>query len=305
MNNFIRKAFTLIELLVVIAIVGILSGLIIVGMNSSIQSATIAKAQVFSTSLRDSLLMSLVSEWKFDGTTADGSPATNNDVLDAWSYANNGTVSATPPTVKTGSNCVYGSCLQFNGTNTYIDCGGSSSLNITGQLTISAWINQTRDAQSWQYIVSNDRDMSPPPGGFSMRTQGSNNRLVGYIWKNSTSTLTGVLGSVVPQGAWHYAVFTFNGTNLTVYQNGVQSGTATIAADTIQTAPYHLIIGAMAHSVPGYFRFNGLIDEVRIYNAAIPASQIRENYYAGLNKMLQSGIIDNGEYSLKINNLIN
>ena len=52
MNKFIKQAFTLIELLVVIAIIGILSGLIVVSMSGVTQKATIAKAQVFSNSLR-------------------------------------------------------------------------------------------------------------------------------------------------------------------------------------------------------------------------------------------------------------
>jgi len=66
MHKIFRQAFTLIELLVVIAIIGILSGLIIVSMNGITNSATVAKAQVFSNSLRNALMMNLVSEWKFD-----------------------------------------------------------------------------------------------------------------------------------------------------------------------------------------------------------------------------------------------
>jgi prepilin-type N-terminal cleavage/methylation domain-containing protein len=53
MNELIKKAFTLIELLVVIAIIGILSGLIVVSMGGVTQKANIAKAQVFSNSLKN------------------------------------------------------------------------------------------------------------------------------------------------------------------------------------------------------------------------------------------------------------
>ena len=73
MNNNSKKGFTLIELLVVIAIVGILAGIIIVSMTSATDSAIMAKAKVFSNSMRDSMSSSIVSEWKFDGTgVADG-----------------------------------------------------------------------------------------------------------------------------------------------------------------------------------------------------------------------------------------
>ncbi len=292
-------AFTLIELLVVIAIIGILSGLIVVAMGGITSRATIAKSQVFSNSLRNALMLNLISEWKFDGTTSDGSSAVANDVLDTWG-TNNGTVSATAPTVKT-SGCVNGSCLQFNGTSTYIDAGTNINSSFTGALTIGAWINQTRDAQGAQYIVSNDRDMSPPAGGFDIGTNlSSGNLLYAHVWKNSSSTLASVSGTAVPQGVWQYVVFTFNGTNLLLYQNGAQTGNVTIPADTILAAPYHFIIGAMAHNVPLYFRFNGLIDEVRIYNAAMPTSQIKEQYYAGLNSLFAGGQLTKEEYLSRI-----
>ena len=61
-----RTAFTLIELLVVIAIIGILSGLIIVSVSGAAQKATIAKAQIFSNSLRNSLMMNMVAEFKLE-----------------------------------------------------------------------------------------------------------------------------------------------------------------------------------------------------------------------------------------------
>jgi prepilin-type N-terminal cleavage/methylation domain-containing protein len=302
MNKLLKQAFTLIELLVVIAIIGILSGLIVVSMGGVNQKATIAKAQVFSNSLRNSLMLNLVSEWKFDELTSIVGTTT---IQDSWGGLNNGTYypGAGDVTEKVSTDCVSGKCIQFDGSNDYIDCGAGANLNITESLTLSLWIKQTRDAQSSQYIISNNRDMSPPSGGFNLRTSSSNNMLYGEIWKNSTSTKASVSGFVVPQGVWQYAVFTFDGTNLILYQDGVKSGTATITAETIQSAPYHLIIGAMAHGVPTYFKFNGVIDDVRIYSAAIPTSQIQEQYYVGLNSLLANGNIDAREYSERINSI--
>ena len=53
----INKAFTLIELLVVIAIIGILSGLIIVGMNNATNSANDAKRKANIETIRKALMM--------------------------------------------------------------------------------------------------------------------------------------------------------------------------------------------------------------------------------------------------------
>jgi hypothetical protein len=42
--------------------------------------------------------------------------------------------------------------------------------------------------------------------------------------------------------------------------------------------------------------FTGSIDDVRMYKAAVPTSQIQEQYYAGLNKLLANGGITKEEY---------
>jgi prepilin-type N-terminal cleavage/methylation domain-containing protein len=57
MNRLVRQAFTLIELLVVIAIIGILSGLIVVSMNGSINSANDAKRKAGIDTIRKALII--------------------------------------------------------------------------------------------------------------------------------------------------------------------------------------------------------------------------------------------------------
>ncbi len=46
-----------------------------------------------------------------------------------------------------------------------------------------------------------------------------------------------------------------------------------------------------------------MIDDVRIYNAALSSAQIKQNYIAGLNSMLANGNISKQEYNERINNL--
>ena len=66
-----KKAFTLIELLVVIAVIGILSGLIVVSMGGITTKANIAKLQVFSNSIKNSLMSDFVAEYRLDGNMTD------------------------------------------------------------------------------------------------------------------------------------------------------------------------------------------------------------------------------------------
>lgn len=286
MNIKLKTAFTLIELLVVIAIVGILSGLIIVGMNSSVQSATIAKAQVFSASLRDSLLMNLVSEWKFDGPTAAESLATNSDVLDTWSGNNNcSVVAGHQPTVKSGSNCVYGNCLSFDGSTSYVNCGSGSSLNMTNAMTLEAWVKPTTLTQTNPEIICKAGGASD----FRMRyvTGGSiGARFYGTV-NSSTDSTPGLQA-----GIFTHVAIVYNGSANLIYFNSVLNTSQANSGNITATAAA-LFIGS--NSGTGEF-FNGVIDNVRIYNAAISASQIKEQYYAGLNSLFTAGSIAKEEY---------
>ncbi len=294
MDKTIKKAFTLIELLVVIAIIGILSGLIVAGMNGAVSSANMAKAKVFSTSLRDALLANLVSEWKFDGTTADGNPATANDVLDTWNHTSNGAVPY-PPTVRTGSNCVSGSCLQFDGTDDYVNCGNGASLQGMSYITISAWANFSSMGGSYSGKTIFNKGANNSIGTVWFYQNTSNNRLyfeldqstAYYSW---TPTLN----------QWYHLTSTYDGTNVKWYINGSLVKTSAYGTKTINNA-----LDAYIGSYLGMAdrSFIGLIDDIRIYNAAMPTSQIKEQYYAGLNRLLANGAIGPTEYSLRIKEL--
>ncbi|MFA5714917.1 MAG: LamG domain-containing protein [Candidatus Paceibacterota bacterium] len=288
MNNFIRKSFTLIELLVVIAIIGILSGLIIVGMNGMSQKATIAKVQIFSNSLRNSLMLNIVGEWKFDGSgVIDGGYATSTYTQDTWNGGISGTIHGTP-LVYSGSNCINGSCLFFNGSSDYITYT-PIHFNDLSPYTYSAWVKWGAAAPAatspfgasycssnvWFYVGLN----------FAHRAYGS----------GSSQTITGSNIGVVFNNNWHNIVWTVDSSrNMKLFVDGIQNGNTTVISTT--TEAYYSSIGAGYHCSSPNYLWNGYIDEVRVFNAPLPTSQIKEQYYAGLNRLLANGGITKEEY---------
>ena len=320
MNKTIKQAFTLIELLVVIAIIGILSGLIVVAMGGMTDKANIAKAQVFSNSLRNSLMLNIVGEWKFDGVGKnDGDVADITYVDDTWG-SNNGffcPVDASNPhpfpTVKTGSNCISGSCLYFDNIDDNIRA--SAALKYTGEgMTISAWIKIDPSATNFSYIVSKPWNSSGYYNYYLF--WGPTNTISFWLGGNSNNGPTISSLSNVLKNKWYYVVATVNSDTasqspklMKLYINGdsVASGTHTITTWTPTLGGgdqlTDLAIGHLYRcdqSVPDRF-FHGYMDEVRIYNAAMPTSQIKEQYYIGLNSLLADGNINAKEYSERIN----
>jgi prepilin-type N-terminal cleavage/methylation domain-containing protein len=291
-NKLLKQAFTLIELLVVIAIIGILSGLIVITMSGVTQKATIAKAQVFSNSLRNSLLMNLVAEWKFDGTTADGTAATADDVLDTWGGANNGTIGGAP-IVKTGSNCVSGSCILLDGVTDRVTHTAIYFVDLAPQ-TVSIWVKWATTPPS-SYISPYGRGWS----GASNIYFSKNSKVfaIRSVGSSAEQAITGSNSTTVFDNNWHNVVWTIDSSrNAKFYLDGVQNGSTT--AITPGTEMYYGSIGR------GYnndtYSWNGYIDELRVFSETLASSQIQEQYYAGLNELLASGGITGEEYSERI-----
>jgi prepilin-type N-terminal cleavage/methylation domain-containing protein len=120
----VKQSFTLVEILVVIVIIGILSSFIFFTINDSVEKASIAKSKMFSESIRNNLLLNLVSEWKLDGNAND-----------SWG-SNNGT--PTSVSYEAEANCVSGQCASFGGSTSYI-LGNASSL-ATNAITVSCFV---------------------------------------------------------------------------------------------------------------------------------------------------------------------
>jgi prepilin-type N-terminal cleavage/methylation domain-containing protein len=297
MNKRVKKAFTLIELLVVIAIVGILSGLIVVSMNGMTQKATIAKSKMFSSSLRNALMSNLITEWKLDETSG-------TSANDSWSGGHSGTLTNfsfdTTDGWRSGSYCVSDGCLQFDGTDDYITATTSPQITTyTQPVTIEAWAN-VPSSYSWSLIaeIASLRTTSWGAGIFLNST----NNLVTFVARIGGSTYGSKYYSI-SRDTWYHLVFTGDGSVFDAYANGVKITTSSLAYGTASGSDYTGVftVGSnrrYADSSGQYF--GGYIDGVRLYGSVIPTSQIEEQYYAGLNKLLANGGISIDEYRERI-----
>ncbi|MFA5714716.1 MAG: LamG domain-containing protein [Candidatus Paceibacterota bacterium] len=298
MNGVIKKAFTLIELLVVIAIIGILSGLIIVTMNGMTNKANIAKAQVFSNSLRSTLMMRTIAQYTFDDIT-DYDPATKiinstgGNIPDSWS--DNEGRAYNNPILKDGNDCISDKCVSFDGADDYIELPDSPDLRLTTGGTISAWIYPKSLGESAGRLIDKGVDLSMTNGyGIFI---GANNYISMKV--NAVATQTVSSNNSVTFNQWQLVTITFNNYGRKIYINGIDKtssgGTQTALPPNVAGSTR---IGQRAGATDR--TFDGLIDDIRIYNATIPTSQIKEQYYAGLNSLLNSGRINKEEYQNRL-----
>jgi prepilin-type N-terminal cleavage/methylation domain-containing protein len=289
-----EKAFTLIELLVVIAIVGILAGLAAVNMRGATEAARIAQAKSFSSSVRNSLLGNRLSEWRFD----EGADNTAFDTIGS----NNGDLTGHAPAWKTGTDCVSGSCLQFNGTSNYVDAGSSASLNMTDNFTVEFWAKASATNQMAYAIGTKNTSYVQGPGWLSYHSE-YNGGTVDFIGKwTGSGTYYSRYTVALEVNKWHHYAFTLKNGALSFYYDSVLKTPGNVYNQgSLDVGSDNLWMGKRDNAAGGYAK--GFMDEVRIYNAALTASAIREDYLAGLDKFLADNRITEEEHQQRLADL--
>ncbi|MBI4712537.1 MAG: LamG domain-containing protein, partial [Planctomycetes bacterium] len=204
----------------------------------------------------------LVGSWHF----SEGAGTTATDSTD---YRNNGTISptATGPTWVDGR---FGNGLSFDGTDDSVNIPDSATLDITGQISIEAWINPANLSGN-KMIVGKRSDWAV--NGCPYDLMQINDGITFYIY--GASIQSAGLGGAVSANVWQHIAATYDGANMKVYINGVEraNNPTNIAIPT-----NNAFVGIGRRSDGAYDYFVGLIDEVRIYNRALSASEILTRY---------------------------
>ena len=197
----------------------------------------------------------LVGHWKFDETS--GTTATDS------SGANNTGTLTNGPTWTTGK---IGNAISFDGSDDYVLI---NDLDLTGSFTVSMWAL----ADNLGSGCHGSAVMKRYDYGFEL----CNGQMLGQIGKGAGPGWAASTAYTIPQaGVWNHVTLTYDGTTARLYANGVQITTA-LGAHVTNNNP--LMIGAW--DTVGEF-FDGIIDDVRIYNRALTSADISALYtYTG------------------------
>lgn len=173
------------------------------------------------------------------------------------------------------------SSMLFDGTNEYVDLSNPASLNLTYNVSVTAWFNST--ATLSKTIIgkygSTTADRSyfielMNTGAIRVYLFGSNTQAKDY-----RTTTTGF-----NDGNWHNVTFTFVAETLTVYVDGQAQAVTKVADGTInsiQTNSSNTYIGALPLTGGATNYFDGNIDEVAMISTTLTSSQVLELYNGG------------------------
>ena len=154
-----------------------------------------------------------------------------------------------------------------------MDCGNSESLNITGAITLEAWIN-IKNFTDAGYLLA--RNLASPSSSMQYGIYLDAGEIVNIVAEQNIWNT----GKIITIGEWTHLVALYkSGSYRKLYLNGVYQTETT--CPTISSRNWKLLIGARNDNGAQAYHFNGLIDEVAIFDIALTAEEIKKRYQAG------------------------
>jgi tetratricopeptide (TPR) repeat protein len=207
-------------------------------------------------------LAGLIAWWKFDekdGRTAADSSGNGRDA----------TVQGDPSWQPTGGK--LGGAIALGGDGDFLTVEDESAFDFTGGVTVAAWIKVTSFDRPWQALVTK--------GDGTWRLQRNNEAdtlefaCTGLQIPNGNQYGSLFGNRPIGRNEWHHVAGAFDGKRMSLYVDGTLDASQE-AWGTINTNDVPVQIGANTEMQDRFW--NGLIDDLRIYNYGLPEAQIKE-----------------------------
>jgi len=238
--------------------------------GTDVQEITVDGQTVFSAETLPVAYSDLIAWYPFDSATYGGSNADDVTAIIGGSgddTAYDGTVSGATYQSSGGVTDINAGAnsggFEFDG-NDNIDCG--SPLNSTQPFTVTAWAFSNSDPDAFRLILNtNDFD-----NGFRIFSNSDDE--LGFSTEDNGNR-DDVIINLPPIGQWvHYAAV-FTGTENQLYIDAQLAGT--VSSNGSGSDPLNFGIGGNPNV---NINFDGVLDDIRIYNSSLLATEINQIY---------------------------
>ncbi len=216
---------------------------------------------------------SLKGYWSFNAPDMVSTTA-----YDRSGAGNTGTLT-NGPTITEGK---LGQGLNFDGSNDYVSVAAGGGLNNLQTGSISLWVKWigSQDGAYVGYGPVMARQKNGEITNQLIALNGSDPATAKIVWYPYDSSVISLISTVAPgNGVWRHIVVAYSSGSHTLYIDGQQNTTGSHTGTISNDATVPLSIGAWIGDGNGYS--TSTIDEVRIYNRAITASEVASLYTQG------------------------
>jgi hypothetical protein len=170
-----------------------------------------------------------------------------------------------------------GRVLCLDGDQDWVNCGNDARFDITSEITVACWIKVNRFERWYKTIVSKgdrawrlsrDRDLD------QLHFACSGKPYPDMPWPSLRGEIS------VNDGKWHHVAGVYDGARISLYIDGVLDVSSPFFGE-IGTNDCNVLIGANEEMTEPDRSFDGLIDDMRIYDYALAETEVRELYERG------------------------
>ena len=223
---------------------------------------------------------------------------TNTDPISYWKFdEGSGTLAADLGTSGFSGNIVgpvyttgkYGNALSFDGTNDYVTLAGTTAYDNMGAITISAWINPASTGENGKgRILAKSAGTNLPSMGWSFYLTNEVTNGIKFAVDHTSAHLEHAsVANAITLNQWQFVAVTWDGSataaNAHIYVNGNEVGYS-VADNAVGTRASDIGKALYIGNNPALSRtFKGNIDDVKVYNRVLSASEITNLYSNGGN----------------------
>lgn len=206
----------------------------------------------------------------------------NGNTNDQSGNGNNGTATDIVSTTDRFGN--PNSAYYFNGSTSIITVPPNPILRPANRISIAAWVKpepKPLSPPTWNFIVVCRRDnFSAPYNSYNLSTHSSSpysNKWSMFLSSTSNSLDNELIGKYPKtEYAWQHVVATYDGVNMNIYTNGKLDTSRAINIPGFLYSNAGINIGN--HNVGPSTGFLGVMDDLRIYNRALSACEVKYLY---------------------------
>jgi hypothetical protein len=195
----------------------------------------------------------LTGYWPFDGNLSDMAGTAS------------GTFVGGQPSYQRGQ---IGQAISFDGVDDYVDIPSPTN---PAFYTISAWVKPARTSDAG--IVTRT-DASGPTTSWSHQLRIQSGVFHHYLWVGAERNVPGTT-VLVPNTWYHVAIVAQNNGPMRLYVNGKEDGASVDTAGTLWATGTRIFVGSNSGHAMGWFQ--GLVDDLRIYDQILTAAEIQKS----------------------------
>jgi len=171
----------------------------------------------------------------------------------------------------------FDDALEFNGKDTYVDTGESESLRVKKEITLAAWINMavkpSQMSGDSRIIAKEFTNAGPPWASYGLTVNGNATGFLGLEISADIDDVYPKQTTPLDAGVWYHVAGIYDGSKCDIYLDGEVEGSLPQTGDLVMNPDINTMVGADVNRSIEFY--NGVIDEVVIYNRVLSPEEIK------------------------------